>query len=438
MFSALSRLWQRPFRGGRASRPPRRPRGGFRPRLEALEDRYVLSPLTVTSSADDVNQVGTLRYAVAHAQDGDVIDILGGREGAQHITLTHGELFLNNSVTIESAVPGQATIDGNNSSRVFEVARGASVNLDNLVIIKGNAKAHNSLGKTSLDGYGGGILNEGSLTIDHCWVGNNGSTSFGTKNNPLKAGGGIYNYHGGLVVMESSVDDNFAGAGGGIYNDRGTLSVTDSTMAGNSASGGGGAILNALGVVSVGEGSALFSNHARDGGAIFSDGGDVTVGYSDLERNTAVLYGGALMVIDGTMTLTHEGALGSTLQDNTAGKSGGGIYNQEGHLIVASSNLVHNSAQENGGGIASRGGKVDVFDSRLLRNTAGHFGGAIYDYSSIVTVSGSLLSLNQASKGGAIYNDHGSLYVAGNHFIGNLPDHIAGAFTGVGNIFITI
>jgi hypothetical protein len=61
MFSALARFWQRQFRSGRTSRPPRRLRGSVRPRLEALEDRLVPTTWWVTSSADNINQMGTLR-----------------------------------------------------------------------------------------------------------------------------------------------------------------------------------------------------------------------------------------------------------------------------------------------------------------------------------------------------------------------------------------
>src|SRR5262249_44825511 len=128
MFSALSHWFQRQLRPGRRSRLPRRSRSAFRPRLETLEERWVPTTLKVFSSADDVTMIGTLRWAVAKAHDGDVIEILPyPRTGqARHITLTHGELFLNHNVTIESVGP-EATIDGNFSSRVFEIARGATV-----------------------------------------------------------------------------------------------------------------------------------------------------------------------------------------------------------------------------------------------------------------------------------------------------------------------
>jgi hypothetical protein len=376
------------------------------------------------SSADDVNMVGTLRWAVAHAQNGDVIEILPyPRTGqARHITLTHGELFLNHNVTIESVGPIHATIDGNNSSRVFEVARGASVEIDNLFIIDGNAMAQNPAGNASLGGDGGGILNEGSLTIGNCFVGNNGYSSSEAKNLALKAGGGIYNDHGYLLVVGSSVYHNFAGTGGGIYNDRGTLVMTDTPMIGNSASSSGGAICNALGNVEI-DHSLLDSNGANVGGAFANFAGSVQFNSTDLEKNIASLIGGALFNEDGWMTVNP----GCTLKDNHAVKAGGGIYNEVGKLYVTSTSLIHNTTDGNGGGIDSVGGSVDILDGRFDVNIAGGVGGGIYDHFSKVTITDSHLDSNSALAGGGIYNEKGKLTVTDSGLVSNSASFFGGS-----------
>src|SRR6516225_9044742 len=92
-----------------------------RPRLETMEDRCVPAHLIVNSPADNINQPGTLRYAVALANNGDTIDI----QTTQTIMLTHGELYLAHSVTIDFlgvSDQGVATISGDHLSRIFEVA----------------------------------------------------------------------------------------------------------------------------------------------------------------------------------------------------------------------------------------------------------------------------------------------------------------------------
>jgi hypothetical protein len=131
--------------------PTRRPRTVTRPTLELLEDRCVPSTLTVTSSADDVTQNHTLRYAVAHAQDGDTIQLTAAIKDP--IVLTQGELLLSHDVTIASVPARTPTISGGGTSRVFEVTAGAHVTLSNLVITGGRSFS------------GGGISNGGSLTM---------------------------------------------------------------------------------------------------------------------------------------------------------------------------------------------------------------------------------------------------------------------------------
>jgi hypothetical protein len=419
MCSTLSRWFQRQLRSGRASRLRRGSRSAFRPRLEALEERWVPTVLKISSSADDVNMIGTLRWAVAYAHDGDVIEILpypwSGQ--ARHITLTHGELLLNHSLTIESVGP-EAAIDGAFSSRVFEVARGASVELDNLDISHGNAKANNRLGNNSLDGDGGGILNEGSLTINHCGA------------HDCIVGGGIYNYHGYLFIYgDSFVNHNIAGIGGGIYNDHGTLVMSDTALVDNGAGDVGGAIFNAGGQDGNAGGYAeidhctLVFNHALRGGGIANFGGDVQLNSTGLYQNYANLVGGALFNTAGVLTVDPD----CTLKRNHAVTGGGGIFNNFGALYVTGSFLLYNTTKGDGGGIDSVGGSVGILSCHLENNSAGGVGGGIYDHSSKVRVTESHLDLNSALAGGGIYNDNGDLAVTDTELGYNFVSFFGGA-----------
>ena len=83
------------------------------------------------------------------------------------------------------------------------------------------------------------IINGGTMAITACTISGNGNTSGGFD------GGGICN-NGELTVSDSTVSGNTAYDGGGIYN-YGTLVVNDSTITQNLASdinGGGGGIYN--------------------------------------------------------------------------------------------------------------------------------------------------------------------------------------------------
>ena len=163
MFPTLPHSLQRIVRFVRKERRPQSRRRAQQPRFLVLEDRALLSTLTVTSSADSATQNHTLRYAVDHAQSGDTIQLTAAIKNP--IVLSLGELVVNQSVTIESVPARTPTISGGGISRVFEISAGANVTLDNVNIIDGNGVADNPSGSAGYDGNGGAILNLGTLTV---------------------------------------------------------------------------------------------------------------------------------------------------------------------------------------------------------------------------------------------------------------------------------
>src|SRR5262249_48768584 len=121
------------------------------------------------------------------------------------ITLGGSELELTGAATTTISGPGAGllSISGNHASRVFDVDDGdndpstnASAAISGLTITGGNAGP---------SGNGGGISNQGKLTLTDCTI---------SDNSALDAlGGGIYNT-GRLTVIDSTISDNSTGAGG--------------------------------------------------------------------------------------------------------------------------------------------------------------------------------------------------------------------------------
>jgi hypothetical protein len=334
---------------GRAPGAPRK-RSTFRPRLEALEGRWLPTILTVTTTAD--SGPGSLRADVAAAQSGDSITFASSLAG-QTIALESGQLVINKSLTIQgpSAAQSPVTISGPGFSRVLEVdGAGTNVSLSNLNLTGGTGVAGNTTGADALDGQGGALWNGGTLTLNACNLSGNQSAT---------QGGALWN-GGTLTLNACTLSSNSchgaeAALGGAIYN-VGTLTVSSSTLSGNSAggttsflsqAGDGGAIYNA-GTMSVTD-SILSGNWAYQlgtggyGGGIFNaHNASATVTGSSLTDNVAQHDGGGISN-DGTMTLSGSTLSGNDVPSILDGR-GGGIFNdQKGRLTIQSKSSITNN-----------------------------------------------------------------------------------------------
>jgi hypothetical protein len=317
----LGRRGQRPVTSTR--------RGCSRPSLEALETRNLLSTLTVTNLGDTgVRGDGSLRGEIAAARKGDQI-IFAHSLTRQTITLdaAKGPLVLSKNLTIYGPGAGKLTISGHDATQVFCIAAGATDTLEGLTIAHGNAPGsgggilnlgtltieHSVLSGNHADGAqqgGGGILNRGVLTVNHSTLSGN------TANGDAQGGGGILNAAGGTVtITASTLSGNHAfgdDAAGGIFS-AGTTWVNDCTLSGNTANGGrhgGGAIVNLAGRMTV-DRSTVSGNHA--------------------ERDTAASSGGILNF--GTLALDFSIVTGNF------SPRGADLYNLGGVVIPNHSNV---------------------------------------------------------------------------------------------------
>jgi hypothetical protein len=282
------------------------------------------STIIVTNTND--SGVGSLRQALADANDGDTIDATG-ISGA--IALTSGELLVDKSVTINAAGADVLAVDGNATSRVFQIGTGETVTISGLTIRNGHD-----------DTTGGGIDNESgaTLTITNSTLSGNTAGSVG---NPSVEGGGIFN-SGTLTIVNSTVSGNTAGGisggGGGMFNG-GTLTIVNSTVSDNTAIKGAG---------------------VHNGGAATST---VTITNSTFSGNAASVYGGACFN-GGTLQIAN-----STLSHNSAGTFGGGILNF-GPLQIGNTILNRGDSGEN---IHSFGGTITSTGYNLSSDDGGGF-----------------------------------------------------------------
>jgi hypothetical protein len=264
----------------------------FRPRLEALEDRCVPSTLKVTN-LDDFGNPGSLRYEIAQANSGDTIAFDKNLAGV--ITLTGaGDLVISKSLTIKGPGQYQLTLtsqyytdnlfDFLPGSRLIEVdGAGTTVAISGLTFTGGGGTVYGGVSGQPYDGYGGAILNFGTLTLSSCTL---GGSNFGVEvqYNSAEYGGAIANF-GTMTVSGCDVHNNFAeydGEGGGIYN-AGTLTVSGcdvqyNSVFGDDIGGKGGGIYNA-GTLTVSNSNVVGNvasgtdyGTAAEGGGIYNAG----------------------------------------------------------------------------------------------------------------------------------------------------------------------
>jgi hypothetical protein len=303
----IMQLFSRP-RWRRTDAP--RPSARFRPRLEALEGRDVPSTLTVTSAAD--SGPGSLRAEIAAAKNNTTI-VFDGKLDGSTITLTSGELNITTNITIKGPSAELLTVSGGGASRVFEVAPKVKVNLGGMTISDGRPGS-------DPNHLGGGVFNHGTLAVTGCIF----------SGNAADYGGGLANDFGGTLTLSGcTVSDNTAFEGGGVWNG-GTLAVSSSLIG--------------LKTDSV-TGTFVPGNDSYEGGGIYNVGKATISGGTSVSGNTATggdqgsgFGGGIYNDVSANLTVSN-----CTLSGNSAGNSGGGIYNA-GKLTVSGSAFSGNTA----------------------------------------------------------------------------------------------
>ena len=373
---------ERRLRLPRGSRSQASQRHRFRPKLEGLEERTVLSTLTVLNTLD--KGAGSLRDTISGAKSGDTIVFAPSLDG-QTITLTSDELAIKKSLDIEGPGAGQLAISGNDTNRIFNVNEGFTVTIAGLMITHGLGKGNRG---------GGGILNVGSIVnlANDVFSSN---TAFYPGRSYLSQGGAVANWNGAdLTVTQCTFVENQADAhgtgsgialGGAISNNSdgapgSTLLIVNSVFLNNRAIGGDGGIVTS-GQTAVG---------IAEAGAINNGGhSSLTVLSSTFSGNMAVAGNGGSGG-NGVASYAVDGALGGAIQSG-----------EQTMLVVDGCTFTSNLAMGGSNAIGGTGG-------------AGHLGlasGGALDNDNSATITNSAFVGNQALAGSGNRGSTGSLTV---------------------------
>lgn len=366
-------------------------------------DIQFLSEPIVTTLADD-GSPGSIRYVIANMAGGDTVTF--ATNGT--ITLTNGEITVTNDATIAGPGAASLTINGNHSSRVFNIASNTQVNISGLTIASATATS-------TFGGAGGGIYNSGTLTLSNCAIsgclGMAGPALSGPIGGSGGNGGGIYNA-GTLTIAACVLSGNVAGAGGVGQQE------TFGTPAGQGGIGGAGGALYNAGTVFLSE-CALSNNSGGIGGAGGSLSGspfNYPIGPPGDGGPAGAIYN------TGTATLT-----GCTLNGNIGGPGETPVEDFGGGILIT------NGPPGNGGfaGAIYNTGAAS-FTLCTLDGNAGGAGtipgtaGGIYN-SGLAILTASTITRNSGLVGGGIYNifECAALnsLIADNTAVSNAPDY---------------
>ncbi|HJR28897.1 MAG TPA: DUF4347 domain-containing protein, partial [Pseudomonas sp.] len=287
----------------------------------AMSDyQWGLATWTATNNAN--TGVGSLRAALASAQNGDIVTFSSGMT----VQLT-SELLINKNVTVDGDLNNDGAadviLDGQYRTRVIEVSSGSIVTLDGLVITRGLVSGNGGNGGYGATGaMAGGIFNAGILTLNNVTVTSNGASGGG-------GGGGVTGafYGGG-----GGGGGGLGGQGGGHG---GSAGPGTGTLGGQAGSGGVG-----------GYGGGYDATHMGGrGGTTTGGAGGIGVSYYSNGGNGATATNG---------TISIGGGGGGSGWDKVGGAGGnavGGIYNaSSGTITVIGTSTISNNIGAGGGG----------------------------------------------------------------------------------------
>lgn len=321
------------------------------------------------------------------------------------------------TIAIVGAGAAATIIDAGQIDRVLKVASPRTASIYGVTLRNGFVSGGDT---------GGGIFNDGSLTLTGCVVSDNEASGGGgggiyvtstaqagltlanttLSGNKAQLGGGVYNF-GKLSASGCTFSNNQAlgGSGGGIYSQSPDFSLDHCTLNGNTAAGGGGGITNfdsaMLTYVD------LIANHAGTFGGGMLNIGALSMGHGTVRGNIAATVGGGIFhTASGT---TSAQISQSTISGNLAHQDGGGIWTDSA-MFVTNATIASNSSDRNGGGVYTKGGtylNANFYNTTIAYNDA--------DDNQDVDGAGGGIFLDGTSVNGTnLYNS----IVAGN-FVGN-------------------
>ena len=306
-------------------------------RWEQAQWQGVMATYTVTTTVDSVGASptpGSLRWAISQANANAGTDTIAfAVNGTFNMTAlvsgdntnTSGDFDVNGSVNIVGNGTGNTIINGNGNDRVFDL-RSGTISLSGLTV---------QGGKSNL-GAGISVGAAANVALTDVVIQNNAG-------NGSSKGGGIYN--DGVLTLQNTIVRNNAAAflsgldGAGIYTDKdATLIANNVEIRDNSAGNADGGGLHIWESASVQLTNVTFANNqATRGGGLWNHSTTTSLVNATFSGNFAWSEGGGIWA-DRAITLDHV-----TVANNWAGFWGGGTYDSNNNITAKNSLFANNT-----------------------------------------------------------------------------------------------
>lgn len=297
------------------------------------------------------------------ATDGPNLIIIDGEIKAESTLNNYGEITVTRTLTIKGKTDSVSDIlnadkdtGGKDHHRIFKIETSGNLTLDGLTLTGGGKNS-----STKLDGAA--VYSKGSFTAKNCKFESNEAGSV-----------------------------SVAGEGGAVNVNQGQTTINNCEFTSNNANIGGAVYVGVNGKCTIGtetdQTTKIYLNTAKNGAGIYvastqSDGCLINKGtiIGTDGFNLAGDLGGGIFIYTGANCTIKKGV---KIQNNEA-QNGGGIYNDEGNLIIEGtvsdkviiSGCKANSSQpgkKKGGGIYIAGGTVKIEHTLINGNTVGSSG----------------------------------------------------------------
>ena len=207
------------------------------------------------------------------------------------------------------------------------------------------------------------------------------------------SGGAVFNDAGVVELVRTQVTENTAHSGGGLCNESGVMTLTDSEVSFNVAQGGGGGITSRA----------------------LSASASLVLDRTSVIGNDVIDGGGGGMWVDANGSYASDlDVIRSTIANNTAGRSTGGIRSSGADVDIDDSTIDGNTANWACGGLYLENGAGDIdgttISNHTVQTTIDHgTGGGLCVSNNTTSITNSTISGNTVlgPSTGQIYSGRG-------------------------------